>query len=261
MVGLLCLILIFPLFKEIKKGLNSEDNIAQKPKEDYYSDDNIHIEKIFDYSSDIYTQGLDIDKDNIYISSGLYNKSKIIKYNYKTEETIDYYFDKNYFVEGLTVLNNQLWVTTFRENTVFSFNLNNLTPEKTFSIDGEGWGLTTDGERIIMSNGSNIITFYDPTDFNKQKELIIKDDQKNPVNYINDLVYTHGFFYANIYKKDIVVKINSETGEVIKTYDLSVLRDYIHDSSLELNGITYISNNQFLITGKNWDKIFLVELK
>lgn len=159
------------------------------------------------------------------------------------------------------MLNNQLWVTTFRENTVFSFNLNNLTPEKTFSIDGEGWGLTTDGERIIMSNGSNIITFYDPTDFNKQKELIIKDDQKNPVNYINDLVYTHGFFYANIYKKDIVVKINSETGEVIKTYDLSVLRDYIHDSSLELNGITYISNNQFLITGKNWDKIFLVELK
>ncbi|GAB2827975.1 glutaminyl-peptide cyclotransferase [Ferruginibacter profundus] len=169
--------------------------------------------------------------------------------------------DKNiYFGEGITILEGKLYQLTYKNKICFVYNAKNYRLLKTFSYNNnEGWGLTNDSLNLIMSDGTNKITFLNPKTFQIVKELYVLE-KNSIVENINELEYVNGFIYANIYTTNIIIKIDAASGEVIKKIDLTFLYQQAlkqNPNSLEMNGIAYNpETKRFYITGKMWPYIF-----
>jgi glutamine cyclotransferase len=127
----------------------------------------------------------------------------------------------------------------------------------------EGWGLTTDGANLIMSDGTYILTYLDPETLQVIKTISVTENGNAKV-HLNELEYINGFIYANIWTTNTIVKINPENGKVvgiIDLNDLSLEANYLYRHSLEMNGIAYDSiTNKIYVTGKLWPKIYEIEL-
>ncbi len=222
---------------------------------------NYEILAEYEHDPNAFTQGLEIYNGYLYEGTGLYGKSSLRKVeiqNGKVLKKIN--LDKKYFGEGITILNDKIYQLSWKENTAFVYDLN-FKLLKTLSYQGEGWGLTNNGEHLIMSNGSEYISFRDPETFEIFKKIIIKIDNIKLKN-INELEYLNGFIYANIWQKNYIIKIDAETGSVKAYIDFSDILDqkYI-DKTDVLNGIAYDTQNQsFLITGKLWPKIYRIKI-
>lgn len=173
--------------------------------------------------------------------------------------------DRNkYFGEGACILNNQLFQLTYKNKIGFIYNANNFEPKGQFSyLSNEGWGLTTNGKDLIMSDGTNIITFLNPQTFTITKTIDV-NEYNVAIDYVNELEYVNGFIYANIYMKNEILKINAETGDVVGRIDLNPILQEAqkrYPYSLETNGIAYNpQSNTFLVTGKMWPYYFEIEL-
>ena len=225
------------------------------------------------HKSSLFTQGLLVKDGNFYESSGLYAKSQIVVYPVAEPDTAwarlsapflkKQQLPDRFFAEGLTLLNNKLYLLTWQEGTVFVYDANNFSLIKNLNYKGEGWGLATDGKSLIRSDGSAHLFFHNPETFAVEKKIDVQYKQE-AINNLNELEYSEGFIWANVWHDNRIIKINPASGEVVGILDFSEIVNNLHvkDSESVLNGIAYDSNKKaFWITGKEWPKMFLVKLQ
>lgn len=193
---------------------------------------------------------------------GLYGKSALFKnIDLKTgSDENQYNFENSIFAEGSVVFNENLYVLTYKENKIFVFNPETLNLENIYYYEHEGWGLTTDNEHLIASDGSSKLYFMDEK-LNIVKEIVVTDNGKE-INKINELEYINGYIWANIWQTNNIIIIDKQTGNIVKTIDFTNLYNNSNDVDDVLNGIAYNeANKKVYITGKRWDTLFEFEFK
>lgn len=224
------------------------------------------------HKPDLFTEGLLIDNGYFYESSGRYAKSLLVSYPIiepqPTGEKRSAPFNqkksmpKQYFAEGLAKLNNKLYQLTWKEGALFVYDARTLTLVNTLHYTGEGWGLTSNGKQLIRSDGSNNLFFHNALNFAVEKTLAVHLNQE-PINNLNELEYSEGFIWANIWQDNRILKINPATGDVVGVVDLSTLAKNLplNDPESVLNGIAYDADKKALwVTGKQWPKMFLLKI-
>lgn len=224
------------------------------------------------HKSSLFTQGLLVDGDHFYESSGLYNQSLLVTYPIAEPDSkwakISAPFTKKqtiparYFAEGLALHNNKLYLLTWQEKTLLIYDKTTLNYQKSINYNGEGWGLTSDGKELIRSDGSDTLYFHNPDTFAITKTLKVTSGT-TPVSKLNELEFAKGFIWANIWYDDRLVKIDPATGKVVGEIDLSTLKEKLKldNSEQVLNGIAWDEKRQaFWVTGKNWPKMFLIRI-
>lgn len=209
-----------------------------------------------------YTQGIELHNGILYESAGQYGESTIRKVNPTTGSVLKSVpLAKEYFAEGLTVFNGKIYQLTWKEGICFVYDMDlNLLKKINFrSANGEGWGLCNNGKSIIISDGSNKLTYVNPETFAVEKIISVYAGA-NEVQYLNELEYVDGYIYANIYTTNQIAKIEAKTGKVVAVSDLSSLKNENQDGEV-LNGIAFNpSNGHFFITGKYWKKMYEVKM-
>ncbi|CAM3505745.1 glutaminyl-peptide cyclotransferase [Aequorivita lipolytica] len=220
------------------------------------------------YPHDInaYTQGLEFENDTLYESTGQYKESSLRKTDYKTGEVLQKVtLADQYFAEGLTILNNKIYQLTWRENMGFIYNLKTMEQTGTFVYgqSKEGWGLCHDAENnIYKSDGTDKIWTLNSNTL-AEKDYIEIFTNTSKINSVNELEWVEGKIYANVYQQGSIAIINPSNGAVEGVIDLTDLKDKVtqHPKLDVLNGIAYNGEPNILyITGKNWDKLFKVEI-
>ncbi|HPR35905.1 MAG TPA: glutaminyl-peptide cyclotransferase [Anaerolineaceae bacterium] len=210
-----------------------------------------------------YTQGLVIDEGVFFESCGLYEQSSLRKVD-PTSGVVqaETELDTSYFAEGLVLLEGKLYQLTWKENTGFVYDANTLELLRTFNYQTEGWGLTTDGSALILSDGSNTLYWVDSGTMHVVRQVNVSY-QGQPVEYLNELEYINGTIFANIYLTDTIVAIDPDDGSVVSLIDLTGLRpeQNLGIQGEVLNGIAYDSiNDKLYLTGKNWPNLYEVRL-
>ncbi|OED40608.1 hypothetical protein AB833_11060 [Chromatiales bacterium (ex Bugula neritina AB1)] len=216
------------------------------------------------HNSSYFTQGLEIYNDLMYESSGLYGKSRIRKYQPDSDTTLlEKRLAERFFAEGLTALAGELFILTWKENTLLVLNPDNLETKRELSFKGEGWGLASNASQLLMSDGSDTIYFRNPESFKIEREIQVHS-QQHTVRRINELEFAEGYIWANIWQSPFIVKINPANGSVVSYYDFSSLVKKHAGGSRNtvLNGIAYDTKKKaYWITGKFWPKRYLVKLE
>lgn len=215
------------------------------------------------HDSDAYTQGLEFLKNRLFESTGMYGESTLREVNPTSGEMIRHRTHAaNLFAEGLTILNGELFVLTWKEGCSYVFEPDTFRFIRKRNYTGEGWGLTNDGKHLIMSDGSNELKWIDPKSFRVVKSLAVKDGE-NPIKHLNELEWIEGQIFANVYLTDKIVRISPEDGRVTAWLDLSDLRTRLKPSgkSEVLNGIAFDEESgHLLVTGKYWPQMFELKL-
>lgn len=220
------------------------------------------------YPHDInaYTQGLEFENDTLYESTGQYKESSLRKTDYRTGEVLQKVsLPDQYFGEGLTILNNKIYQLTWRENTGFIYNLKSMEQTGTFVYgeSKEGWGLCHDAEKnIYKSDGTDRIWTLNSNTLAEMDYIEIFTNTSK-INSVNELEWVEGKIYANVYQQGSIAIIDPSNGAVEGVIDLTDLKDKVtqHPKLDVLNGIAYKGEPNILyITGKNWDKLFKIEI-
>jgi len=168
-----------------------------------------------------------------------------------------------YFAEGIALLNNKIYQLTWQHRVGFIYDAQTLQKVGEFNYSGEGWGLTTDGRSLILSDGSNRIRFINPDSFQVTKTIAVLDGNR-PVGELNELEYVNGEIYANVWHEDRIAAIDPETGRVKSWIDLSGLLQPgdVQDPEAVLNGIAFDqASNRLFVTGKLWPQLFEIKIK
>jgi glutamine cyclotransferase len=210
-----------------------------------------------------YTQGLEFLGKRLFESSGGYGNSNVRETDPATGKVLRKRpMAKNLFAEGITILNNELWVLSWKENTATVLEPDSFKFLRSHNYQGEGWGLTNDGKQLIMSDGTSLLKFIDPKDFSVKKTIEVKKSGR-PIDRINELEWIDGQILANIYTTGEIIRISPDDGTVTGTLDLSALRNQLpHSNKVDvLNGIARDpATGRLLVTGKLWPTMFEIEL-
>lgn len=231
---------------------------------------NYTVAKYFVHDTSLFTEGLLFHNGQLFESTGspeeLPNTRSMIgitdlktgKFTKKVE------IDKSkYFGEGIVFFNNKLFQLTYKNQLCFIYDANTFkkTGEFTYA-NKEGWSLTTDGSSLIMSDGTNVLTYIDPVKYTPTKILSVTENGY-PVDKLNELEFIKGFIYANIWLTDYIVKIDPSSGAVVGKIDLSSLTNEAKNKNPNadvLNGIAYDSTtDKVYVTGKLWPVIYEVQ--
>lgn len=218
---------------------------------------------IYPHDPGAFTQGLIYLDGLLYESTGLYGESTLRKVALETGEVLAQVdLPPEYFAEGLAVWKGSLVQLTWREGAGFVYSLEDFSLEERFTYPTEGWGLTQDGERLIMSDGSDRLYFLDPDTFQVTGSLGVTWEGE-PVVRINEMEFIRGEIFANIWQTDDIVRIDPESGEVKGWIDMQGLLPpgSKADQADVLNGIAYDpERDRLFVTGKFWPKLFEVKL-
>jgi glutaminyl-peptide cyclotransferase len=243
---------------ENKPAAETDGAAAKVP---FYSYQVVHV---LPHDPGAFTQGLVFLDDALLESTGLYGQSTLRKVDLKTGKVLQQVkVPAEYFAEGLVVLSGKAFQLTWQNRKGFVYDLASLRLEKEFAYEGEGWGLTTDGRWLVLSDGTDQIRFLDPVTF-EVKRTIRVTFQGRPVDRLNELEYIKGEIFANIWRTDQVVRIDPATGRVVGVIDFADLLGAQDRSATTdvLNGIAYDAvNDRLFVTGKMWPKLFEVRLK
>ena len=169
---------------------------------------------------------------------------------------------KELFGEGITVYREKIFQVTWRSHTGFVYDRNSFEVVDTFEITTEGWGLTNDGTSLILSDGTSTLHFLD-LDTCEETRTVDVFDKSGPVLNINELEYFHGEVLANIWKTEIIARINPESGLVVGWIDLSGLSSHLNENtSIDvLNGIAFDKEgDRLFVTGKLWPELFEIKI-
>lgn len=223
----------------------------------------LKVLETFPHDRNAYTQGLFFHDGALYESCGQYGQSHFKKVDFKSGKTLRRLnFNPEYFAEGACVLGNYLYILTWQEHKCFIYNINTLEYLGELWNFTEGWGITTNGKELIMSDGSSTLYFLDPMTFSVKSKISVKSDGK-PLNYLNELEFINGEIWANVYGCDIIAVINPSDGVVKKIIDCrNLLPRSLYTSTTDvLNGIAYNPETGYIyLTGKNWPKMYRVEI-
>jgi glutamine cyclotransferase len=213
-----------------------------------------------------FTEGLVYYNGSLYESTGLYGQSSLREVDLETGNvTKIIQLPNSIFGEGITIFNDEIIQLTWQSHIGFVYNLGNFSLQRTFTYYGEGWGLTTDGVHLIMSNGTSILTLLDPNTFQTEGYINVHDDE-GQVTQLNELEYVNGLIYANVWGSNSIAQISPETGQIVGWIDLTGLLSQSPIKPTQpvdvLNGIAYDSaNNRLFVTGKLWPAIFQIQLE
>lgn len=210
-----------------------------------------------------YTQGLFYLNGLLYEGTGLNGRSSIRKVRLETGEVLEKHeIGEEYFGEGITNWKDRLLEITWRSETGFIYDLASFATRGQFSYPGEGWGLTQDGKRIIMSDGTPELRFWDPETLRELGRVMVTDDGR-PVPELNELEWIKGEVYANVYQTDRIARIDPSSGKVVGWINLAgILSAADRDRQVDvLNGIAYdAKGDRLFVTGKLWPKLFEIRL-
>lgn len=260
----------FYLASIILLGCNNNNNHEEKPTNNY-DVQQLHYSLINMYPHDenSFTEGLEWKNGFLYEGTGdteYQGKSKLAKIDLATGKDVQkIQLSKQYFGEGITILNGKIYQLTYKEQKCFVYDEKTFKLLKEFQYEGEGWGMTNDGQHIIMGDGSNKLFYRNPETFNIIKTLSVSNNY-GPLGSINELEFVKGFIYANVWTTYKIVKIDTSSGKVVAQANLEDLLNKYAPEDLSrkidvMNGIAYDSvGNRFFITGKYWSKVFEIQL-
>lgn len=209
-----------------------------------------------------YTQGLVFRDGFLYEGTGQEGSSSIRKVRLETGEVLQLRrLDDRYFGEGISIVGNRLIQLTWKNEIGFVYDATTFEPAGTFGYEGEGWGLTYDGRRLIMSDGSPELRFLDPSTLKETGRLTVRD-RGVPVEELNELEMVKGEIYANVWQTDLIARISAKTGDVTGWIDLTGLLPPRERAGVDvLNGIAYdAAGDRLFVTGKLWPRLFEIKL-
>jgi glutaminyl-peptide cyclotransferase len=211
-----------------------------------------------------FTQGLLFLDGYLYESTGLRGRSSVRKVELETGKIIKKHeLDSEYFGEGLTELDGRLIQLTLDAGIGFVYDVQTFRKKHTFQYSGRGWGLTNDGERLIMSDGTAYLRFFDPDTYRETDRLAVTE-RGVPVKNLNELQMVSGKIYANVLFTNHIAIINPETGQIEGRIDLGKLLPLARNAGSPinvLNGIAYdATNDRLFVTGKLWPVLFEIRL-
>ncbi|MBU2535962.1 MAG: glutaminyl-peptide cyclotransferase [Chloroflexi bacterium] len=221
------------------------------------------IVNTYPHDNGAFTQGLVFENDVIYEGTGLYGKSSLRKLDLETGEVLQIYeLPTHYFGEGITVFQDIIIQLTWKSNSGFIYDKNSFQLLRDFTYATEGWGITHDGERLIMSDGTSTLHFLDPETFSTIGHIEVYDNDI-PIDKLNELEYINGQIYANVWQTNYIAIIDPQSGQVSGWVELSGLlpSQYCSTPVDVLNGIAYDNaNDRLLVTGKLWPWLFEIKL-
>lgn len=231
---------------------------------------NYGVTGFFLHDTSLFTEGLLMHDGKLYESTGSPEEMSTTRSMIGISNLTTGKFDKKieldrskYFGEGIVFLNNKLYQLTYKNKTGFIYDAKTFKRLDSFTYNNtEGWGMTTDGKEIIMSDGTDALTFINPANMQPSRVLHVTENGA-AVSYLNELEYINGFIYANLWTTNFIVKINPENGNIISKLDLSSLVNEARAKNPYaevLNGIAYDSvAKKIYVTGKLWPNIYQLE--
>lgn len=217
---------------------------------------------VYPHDPGAFTQGLAYRDGVLYEGTGLYGRSSLRETRLATGEVLrSRRLPSQLFGEGIAIFGDRLIQLTWRSGIGLVWDLEELTVIGTFVYPTEGWGITSDGHRLIMSDGTSTLRFLDPETFRVTGTVEVVAEGA-PLSNLNELEYVDGLVYANIWETDEIAIIAPETGEVVGWIDLSgLLTGQERTEADVLNGIAYHPESErLLVTGKLWPKIFEIQV-
>lgn len=211
-----------------------------------------------------YTQGLQFLDGVFYEGTGLEGRSSLRKVEIGTGKVLQQHdLEDQYFGEGIVVLADRIWQITWKSQVAFLYDRASFNEIKRVNYPTQGWGLTYDGARLIMSDGSNTLYFRDPENFDEISRVSVTY-MGQVLMQLNELEYINGEIWANIYQTNFIARINPETGVVTSVVDLTgILANETLTNQVDvLNGIAYdAATDRLFVTGKLWPKVYQVTLQ
>lgn len=206
----------------------------------------------------IWTQGFAFYGDTLFESSGLYRESRLLSRPLESvtpERQLK--LPRTWFAEGLAIIGDAAYLLTWHEGIAQRYRLPDLRPEGQFRYKGEGWGLTSDGEALIMSDGSSALVWRNPRNFKEQRRLEVRATGE-PITRLNELEWADGWILANVWLRDWVVGIDPRSGEVAWKFSVAeLLSDAERRRADVANGIAWHpASRRLYVTGKRWPHIF-----
>ena len=220
----------------------------------------VDVIKKYPHDNTAFTQGLEFHEGRIYESTGRHGFSELRKVDLVTGRVIQRrVLDPQYFGEGITILQNKVFQLTWKSGKGFVYDLNSFALDREFKISGEGWGLSNDGNNLLLSNGSNQILFLDPQTLQVLKRVSVTLNDK-PQYLLNELEYVDGEIWANVWKKDEILRIDPLTGIVLGILDVGTISERLSDDDVA-NGIAWDEEGRKIyITGKFWSYIYEIKM-
>jgi glutamine cyclotransferase len=221
------------------------------------------IVHVWPHDPNAFTQGLVFHDGKLLESTGEVGHSSLRRVEMETARVLQKVdIPEPYFAEGITLLKGKIYQLTWQHQVGFIYDAWTFEKIGQFNYQGEGWGLTNDGQSLILSDGTYRIRFLDPDNFQVRKTIAVGDGGST-VAEINELEYVQGEIYANIWHADRIARIDPQTGRIVGWIDLTGLlsRGEVHDEEAVLNGIAYDeTNGRLFVTGKLWPKLFEIRV-
>ena len=218
---------------------------------------------IYPHDPAAYTQGLVIEKGQMFEGTGRYGSSTLREVEFKSGSVLkSLALDEKYFGEGITVLDGKIYQLTWKNNFCFVYDLKTFQYKEYFRYPYEGWGLTDNGTDLILSDGSSDLRFIDPKTFKELRKISVKEGTERIKN-LNELEYVNGEIWANIWYEDRIARVSPENGQVLGWIDLSIIypMSQRQDRDQVLNGIAQDPDTKKLyVTGKNWPNLYEIEV-
>ncbi len=221
------------------------------------------IVNAYPHDPDAFTQGLVFEDGVLYEGTGLLGRSTLRRVELETGAILQIReLPGQFFGEGITIYGNEIIQLTWQSNVGFVYDKSSFELLQEFNYSTEGWGITHDGKRLIMSDGTSTLHLLDPQTFEEIGQLEVFDND-GPVTRLNELEYIQGEIYANVWQTDRIARISPDTGRVIGWVDLGGLLTAEDRSEPVdvLNGIAYDTEaDRLFVTGKLWPKLFEIEV-
>jgi glutamine cyclotransferase len=220
------------------------------------------VVRSYPHDRNAFTQGLVYDGGFFYEGTGLHGRSTLRKVDPASGRVIkEVGLPPSFFGEGVAVFGNRIFQITWKSQVGFVYDKSSFRLLQKFSYPHQGWGVTHDGKRLIISDGSSVLHLLDPKDFRETGILRVHDD-RGPVEGLNELEYVRGAIYANVWPTDNVAVIDARTGRVKRWIDLKGLLAKEDLQGVDVtNGIAYdAEGDRLFVTGKFWPKLFEIKL-
>ena len=247
--------------------MDGDDDSSPSPSSDADGDEtprySYEIVNIFPHDPTASTQGLVYADDFLYEGTGLYGRSSLRKVELQTGEVVqEHPLPARFFGEGIALYEDRIFQLPWLANVGFVYARESFAELRSVAYPTEGWGLTHDGERLIMSDGSPTLFFRDPETFEETGRVAVHHTDHLPLERINELEFVNGEVLANIWQTDLIARISPETGEVVGWIDLRGLLTTQEAGRADvLNGIAYdAARDRRFVTGKLWPWLFEIEL-
>ncbi len=216
------------------------------------------------HDPEAFTQGLIYVDGVLYEGTGLYGRSSLRRVDLESGETLQQVdLPAQYFGEGITLFDGKIYQLTWQSRTGFIYDAESFERLGSFQYPTQGWGLTHDGQELIMSDGSPTLYWRDAETLAEARRVEVRD-ARGPVAALNELEYVDGEVWANVWHTDRIARIDAETGAVTGWIDLTglIAREERSGPDSVLNGIAYdAESDRLFVTGKLWPKLFEIRLK